>query len=160
MSIDALMSAAPAGAEGDSESLAWLQELLRSAMEGVMAAEGNPIPKANSLARLAGLYLKTCQVTELKRERKQLAARVAELEEALGALEAEWRERPSAGESEAALEVLPSEAGGAGRLVVRASPRSGFANEPPVPSLATASGGGRSPRGAHPPSRAPGIRRR
>jgi len=142
MSVDAMGSAVSAGVEDDTESLAWLQGLLRSAMEGVMTAEGDPIRKANSLARLAGLYMKTCQVTELKQAQKQLAARVAALEEALAGLQAE------------ADEPLPGEAGstGAGGAYQRLAPcraqtPARSAGEPALMALASGAGAGGSTRG-------------
>ena len=83
MSTDSLSSAASPGPGGEDDSLGWLKELLRTAMEAVMAAEeGSAIQKANTVARLGNLYLKACQVTELRQTHKALVARVAELEQA------------------------------------------------------------------------------
>src|SRR5438874_11221066 len=86
MSIDPVTSVAVDASEIATDALARLQDLLYSAMEGVMAAEGDPIRKANSLARLAGHYLKTCQVTAAKHAYQHLAARVAALEQVAEAL--------------------------------------------------------------------------
>lgn len=157
MSVEALVSSMPAGTGSSPESLAWLQELLRSAMEAVAAAEGNPIPKANSLARLAGLYLKTCQVTELKRAQKQLEARVRELEEALGVREAERNERLPLPDTLAEFAIEAATDYGTPSPM---QTRSRSVGEPAPAGLASTAGIGTSARGAHPPSRAPSIRRR
>jgi uncharacterized protein YlxW (UPF0749 family) len=157
VSLDTLISSVPAGAEGDSESHAWLQLLLRAAMEQVMAAEGSAIQKANSLARLAGLYLKTCQLTELKQAQKQLAARVADLEEALASLQAAPDERDSVGER--------NEKSSAGRGRSE-QPVTGSAVSERSYSLtelaftAPPAGSDSASRGAHQHARAPGHQRR
>jgi hypothetical protein len=64
----------------------WLLALLREAMVGVMADDQPPLKKANALARLGSLYLKTYNAAELKRANAELEERAAELEERLAAL--------------------------------------------------------------------------
>jgi hypothetical protein len=89
MSLDPLSTAVLPCPSDETDSLDWLKDLLRSAMEGVMATEeGTPIQKANALVRLGNLYLKTGQVTELKQANKGLIAHIEELGQANQALAA------------------------------------------------------------------------
>jgi hypothetical protein len=67
-------------------------------MVGVMADDTPPLKKANALARLGNLYLKTYNTAELERVNAELVERVAELEVGLTALGVET----TAGEDEAA----------------------------------------------------------
>jgi hypothetical protein len=60
--------------------LDWLLAMLRQSMEELMASEAKPLPKANALARLASLYLKTCGAAGLTKENKALKRRLKELE--------------------------------------------------------------------------------
>jgi hypothetical protein len=69
-------------AEPDA-SPAWLLAALREAIEGVMASDAPALPKANAVARLGNLYLKTSRATELPKEVRALNRRVSELERAL-----------------------------------------------------------------------------
>jgi hypothetical protein len=62
----------------------WLQTMLQTAMEHVMAGEGTPLQKASTIARLGNLYLKTCGVAELRQANRELTRRVAALEKHLG----------------------------------------------------------------------------
>jgi len=83
MSTDSLSSAISPSPDREDDSLGWLKELLRKAIEAVMAAEeGSAIQKANTVARLGNLYLKACHVTELRQTNKALVTRFAELEQA------------------------------------------------------------------------------
>lgn len=95
MSADALASLAsmPPGVPGEtpSASLDWFLNLLQEAMTAVMAGEAPPIQKANAIARLGNLYLKTCRLQELERAHKDLAARLAELEQRLAQTEDQSR---------------------------------------------------------------------
>jgi hypothetical protein len=54
-------------------------------MEGVMADDSPPLKKANALARLANLYLKTYNAAELEHLNAELIEHIAELEEHLAA---------------------------------------------------------------------------
>jgi hypothetical protein len=82
-------------------ALDWFLSLLQQAMTGVMAGEAPPVQKANAVARLGSLYLKACQVTELKQAHQELSRRVtdlerqnAELERRLAALQPVTEEAP------------------------------------------------------------------
>lgn len=86
MSWTALLEVEAARAEGEAPEppLEWLLATLRQAMEELLADEAaKPLQKANAIARLGSLYLKTYRAAELVKENKALARRVAELEEAL-----------------------------------------------------------------------------
>jgi hypothetical protein len=86
------------GETAGSPGLDWLMATLRAAMEGVMAGDAAPLPKANAVARLAGLYLKAYGAAELERENRALTRRLAAAEARAAARE----ERPPAGPSEPA----------------------------------------------------------
>src|SRR5437867_2038492 len=73
----------------EAAPLDWLLALLREAIVGVMADDTPASKKANALARLGNLYLKTYGAAELKRATAGLEERVAELEERLTTAEAE-----------------------------------------------------------------------
>jgi hypothetical protein len=82
-------------------ALDWFLSLLQRAMTEMMAGEAPPVQKANAIARLGSLYLKACQVTELKQAHQELSRRVtdlerqnAELERRLAALQQETEEPP------------------------------------------------------------------
>jgi hypothetical protein len=88
----------PPDAGPEAAPLAWLLALLREAILGVMAVDAPALKKANALARLGSLYLKTYNTAELVRVNSELVEGVAELEEPLTALEVE----AAAGEEAAA----------------------------------------------------------
>jgi hypothetical protein len=69
----------------EAAPLAWLLALLREAMEGVMVDDTPPLKKANALARLGNLCLKTYDTAELERVNAELVEQVAELAERLTA---------------------------------------------------------------------------
>jgi hypothetical protein len=111
MSLPALLDApAPLQEGADPAALDWLLALLRQAIEGVMAGEDHPLKKANAVARLGNLYLKTYRAQELKRENRALLRRVAEMEKQLG-----QEKRTSAGSAAAPAE--PAEASSTRRHV-------------------------------------------
>src|SRR5437870_4292052 len=85
MSNDSSSMSPSPDAEQEAAPLDWLLSLLREAMVGVMADDTPPLKKANALARLGSLYLKTYDTAELKRLNAELVERVAELEERLTA---------------------------------------------------------------------------
>lgn len=121
MSMTAVMEFASSLAAGDSEAspLGWLLETLQQAIEGVMANETTkPLQKANAVARLGNLYLKTYRAAELQRENKALARRIAELEACLAEAQA-GSEAPVAAPATASR----SAAAGGTRRVAAAAPR-------------------------------------
>jgi hypothetical protein len=61
--------------------LDWLLSLLRKAIVGVMADDTPLLNKANALARLGNLYLKTYHTAELERTNAEPVERVAESEQ-------------------------------------------------------------------------------
>ncbi len=67
----------------ESQPLDWMLAMLRQAMEAVMAGDGTPLQKANALARLGALYLKTSGAAELKVANRELTRRLAEVEKQL-----------------------------------------------------------------------------
>jgi hypothetical protein len=76
----------------EAAPLDWFLALLREAIAGVMADDQPTLKKANALARLGSLYLKTYNTAELahanaelERVNAELEERVAELEERLTA---------------------------------------------------------------------------
>jgi hypothetical protein len=109
----------------------WLLALLREAMVGVMADDQPPLKKANALARLGSLYLKTYDTAELKCVNAELEERVAELEERLTAAGIET----AAGEADATGPVRPegegSPASSRKGSAKRARPRSHGRPRPP-----------------------------
>jgi hypothetical protein len=72
-------------ASQEAAPLDWLLALLREAMVGVMADDTPHLKKANALARLGSLYLKTYKTAELERVNAELAEQIAGLEERLRA---------------------------------------------------------------------------
>src|SRR5438876_7723600 len=131
-------------------------------MEGVMAAEGDPIRKANSLARLAGHYLKTCYILDMNQAYKHLVARVAELEQALAPLVETMvmqSEPPTASEAEQAIGENPTPAGEDQHLAgPPVTPPT--LDVAPVGAIKSATGKGRTSPGARPHSRAQRKRKR
>jgi hypothetical protein len=81
MSNDSLSVSPSPEADHEAAPLAWLLALLREAMVGVMADDTPALKKANALARLGSLYLKTFGAAELRRANAELVERVPELEE-------------------------------------------------------------------------------
>jgi hypothetical protein len=107
MSLTAVIQSASSLAAGKTHEspLGWLLGTLGQAIEGVMAGESTPLQKANAVARLGNLYLKTYRAAELQRENKALARRIAELERCLAGLQAQSassRSAPSAANRKAA----------------------------------------------------------
>jgi hypothetical protein len=78
---------APPPAESDAapEPHAWLLAALRQCIEQVMAADVQPIPRASTVARLSGLYLRACRTTELTKENRSLRKQVVEFAARLAA---------------------------------------------------------------------------
>jgi hypothetical protein len=88
---------APAG--GRLETLAesdWLLAMLRKAINEVAAGPGTAFPKANAVAHLASLYLKTREAQELARKTRDLAERATALELRAEALRAGTDVAPAA----------------------------------------------------------------
>jgi hypothetical protein len=85
MSNDSRSTSPSSDAGPEAAPLAWLLALLREAMVGVMADDQPALKKANALARLGSLYLKTYNTAELERTNAELVERVAALEECLTA---------------------------------------------------------------------------
>jgi hypothetical protein len=162
--VDQVASAISAVSESEFDSLVWLQSRLRTAIEGVMAADGDAIRKANSLARLAGHYLKTCQVKELKQALKQLTTRVAELEQAMEAparLGVVGDERSAAGEAGGPLRENSIEAGQNGRGATPPAPSATYSpSDASLPTLTSTADSGESTRAPHRPLRHPTKRKR
>src|SRR6266542_3581740 len=90
--------------ETDPLGFLWLQAMLQTAMEQVMAGEGTPLQKAGAVSRLANLYLRTCRVEELRQAKRELTRRVRELENHLAAAE-----QPGGGDKTAASDATASE---------------------------------------------------
>jgi hypothetical protein len=82
----------PVATETESEPLAWLQTALRQAIEAVMAADAQPVRKANTVARLGSLYLRAYRATDLQHENRRLRKRVATLETSFASMEAALQE--------------------------------------------------------------------
>jgi hypothetical protein len=78
-SVDAV---APAG-EGreTSADLSWFLAMLQEAMTAVMEGESTPLQKANAVARLGSLYLKSYQTQELEWENRELTEQIEALEQ-------------------------------------------------------------------------------
>src|SRR5438093_6426503 len=89
----------------EAAPLDWLLALLQEAIVGVMADDQPPLKKANALARLGNLYLKTYNTADLKRVNAALVERIVELEECLATAGLET----AAGEEEAAGQPVPAE---------------------------------------------------
>src|SRR5688572_12558993 len=60
------------GVEPAPAPLAWLQEVLRQAIEEVMTSEAAPVQKAGAVTRLGTLYLKAYGMTELEKAHQEL----------------------------------------------------------------------------------------
>jgi hypothetical protein len=73
---------------GDPQ-LAWLRASLRQVMEELMASDATSMQKANAVARLGGLYLKTYKSGELEKQTRALRAQAAALEQRLAAIQDE-----------------------------------------------------------------------
>jgi hypothetical protein len=96
--------AAPPPVENDAgpEPLAWLMAALRRSIEEVMAADVQPLQRANTVARLSGLYLRTYRATELSQANRRLQKQVAALQARLADAETpvstpRTRRKPPAG---------------------------------------------------------------
>jgi hypothetical protein len=136
MSTDSPTYSPSPDAGHEAAPLDWFLAMLREAMVGVMADAPQALKKANALARLGNLYLKTYGVAELKRTNAELEERVAELEEWQATLGVET----AAGEEEAAGQTAPEEDGSA-------APRR---TEKAKPSKPRSHGGPRPARGRRP----------
>jgi hypothetical protein len=79
----------PSDAGPEAAPLDWMLALLREAMVGVMADDQPALKKANTLARLGSLYLKTYNTAGLKRLNAELKEQVAELEERMATVRVE-----------------------------------------------------------------------
>jgi hypothetical protein len=75
-------------ATDDEEPLAWLLAAVREAVEEVRASEAKPLAKANAVARLGNLYLKTYGAAALRKENRALKQQARELEQQLAAAHA------------------------------------------------------------------------
>jgi hypothetical protein len=82
MSFTALLDTVTSSSERDSTRppLDWLLAMLKQTMEETMASEAKPMQKANAIARLGNLYLKTYGAAGLTKENKALKRRLTELE--------------------------------------------------------------------------------
>jgi hypothetical protein len=135
MSYDSSSTSSSMNAGPEAAPLDWLLSMLREAIVGVMADDQPASKKANALARLGSLYLKTYEVAELKRANAELEERVTELEERLTTAEAE---SGSPGEVVAGQAAPDEEGGITASMTVRnpyveppaLSPRA--VNDPPV----------------------------
>jgi hypothetical protein len=67
----------------------WMLAMLKELMLGMMAADLPILTKANALARLGNLYLKTDNAAELKRVNAAVVAQLSEMGERVATLEAE-----------------------------------------------------------------------
>ena len=81
MSMDTPTVSLPLEAGHDAAPLAWMLALLREVIEGVRAEDQPPSKKANAIARLANLYLKTYHAAALERVNAGREERIAEREE-------------------------------------------------------------------------------
>jgi hypothetical protein len=78
----------PAGEEQEtSAELGWFLAMLQEAMTQVMEGESTPLQKANAVARLGSLYLKSYQTQELERENRELTSKIEALEQSIADLE-------------------------------------------------------------------------
>jgi hypothetical protein len=76
-------SAAAVSPEAEDGPLDWLLATIRQATEEMMASDASPQQKANAVARLGNLYLKTHRAAQFQKENRELKRRVVELERAL-----------------------------------------------------------------------------
>jgi hypothetical protein len=76
-------AAAAASPEGEDGPLDWLLATIRQATEEMMGSDARPQQKADAVARLGNLYLKTYRAAQLQKENRELKRRVVELEQAL-----------------------------------------------------------------------------
>jgi hypothetical protein len=85
MSLEDVRSVGAVASAGEGqETLAesgWFLAMLQETMTQVMEGEGTPLQKANAVARLASLYLKSCQAQELERENRALTEQIDALEQ-------------------------------------------------------------------------------
>src|SRR5438067_2031116 len=134
MSIDASSVSPPPEAGHDAAPLDWLLALLREVIEGVRAEDQPPSKKANAIARLANLYLKTYHAAALERVNAGREERIARPEECPAAC---------GGEGASGAEAAAGQAvrGQEGRTV---TVKTGKATPPSPPSGGTA--GGKSAR--------------
>jgi hypothetical protein len=94
MSNDSFSNTSCLDAGQEAAPLAWFLCLLKEAIVGIMAEDQPASKKANALARLGNLYLKTDAAAELKRANDELIERVAEPEQRVSALGEAATEKP------------------------------------------------------------------
>jgi hypothetical protein len=135
-------AAAPSTAVTDGEEpLAWLLAAVREAVEEVRASEAKPLAKANAVARLGNLYLKTYGAAALRKENRALKQQARELERRAHVLEQQLAAAHAAAEAVAMRAEAQRETGSpAGSISATGGSQPAATVPAPAPLMATISG--------------------